>query len=90
MYKINICFLSLILASCGGGGGDQSQSSSPTPPGGNVNTPTTPDGNVNTPTKKPITELRSENSGVFGTLSGKSFLIFIRIVRSQALIIVNC
>ena len=72
MYKINICFLSLILASCGGGGGDQSQSSSPTPPGGNVNTPTTPDGNVNTPTKKPITELRSENSGVFGTLSGKT------------------
>lgn len=41
MYKINICFLSLILASCGGGGGDQ------TTLGENVSNPTNPNENVN-------------------------------------------
>ena len=76
MYKINICFLSLILASCGGGGGDQTtlgeNVSNPTNPNENVSNPTNPNENVSNPTKKPITELRSENSGIFGTLSGKT------------------
>lgn len=72
MYKINTLFLSLILIGCGGGGGgNQSQSSLPKNPDENVSNPTNPDENVSSPTTKPLTELWSENSGVFGTLSGK-------------------
>ena len=48
MYKINICFLSLILASCGGG--DQTtlgeNVSNPTNPNENVSNPTNPNENV--------------------------------------------
>ena len=63
MYKINTLFLSFILIGCGGGGGgNQSQSS----------LPKNPDENVSSPTTKHLTELWSENSGVFGTLSGKT------------------
>ncbi len=68
MHKITYLFLSLILVGCGGGGGNQS--SLPTNPesgGGNQSSlPTNPESGGSTPTTKPITELLSVNSGVFG------------------------